>query len=172
MIIIRDYWKKYLRQTTCMIIQLVCFLILIIINLGKIWGDTVGTVLIVLFVINELFGIWSLADTFLFVPNKLKKQLSSLPEKERNAILAEYPEAKRIEAHSFLNEWLVVFRQERIYLLRYTDIITASKHRSSLKLTAKGFKKPICMSFYENGENAVVAAFIKSKNPDVKFSGQ
>ncbi len=173
-LILKDFWKIKPSVTVCMIIEMVLFPMLIYFNIDNILEKSFGMILlIVLFfmlAVMEFFGIWSLALKFIFTPLRLKKQFASLSESDKNAIISEYPTAKRVGNNIYLKDWLLILQQERMFLIRYSDISKIKKHHTALKITAAGYKKPILVGFPENGANAVTAAYIKSKNPKIKFS--
>ncbi len=169
--ILKDFWKKKLNFTVCTIIQILLFPALIFLNIEDMYGKPVGMILIVLLAGMEFFGIWSLAEQFIITPLRLKKQFNSLPESEISDIISQYPAAKRVGNHVYLENWMVIHQGERLFVVAYSDIISVRKRLSALKITAKVRKKPILMGFPEDGANAVTAAYIKNKNPEVKILG-
>ncbi len=169
--ILKDFWKKTLNITVCTIIQILLLPMLIFLNIDDMHGKSVGMILIVSLVLVEFWGIWSLAERFIVTPLKLKKKLNSLPESEKSDILSQYPNAKRVGYHVFLKKWLIIHQGERLFIVAYSDIISIRKRSTALKITTEECKKPILMGFPENGANAVTAAYIKNKNPEVKLLG-
>ncbi len=169
--ILKDFWKKNVNITICTALQVLLCPLLILTKLDEMRGKPVGMLLILLLAFAIICGIWSLAKKFIFTPIKLKRQLNSMPESERKSLLSQYPQAKKIDSHVFLEKYLLVSGNERLHLLRYDDIISVQKHRDGLKIMTVSCKKPIFMMFYELGANAVTAAYIKNKNPKAKMLG-
>ncbi len=167
MCIIKDYWKANFRSSICLIIQAALFPILIVRNINT--ESTSGRVWIILACLFEVVAVWLLINLFIIQPIKFKATLKSLPDCEK--IIGEYPTSKRVESHVFLEDYMIILYKDRPHLLKYTDITALEKQKTRLKLTIKDYKKRIVMPFSEYGVNAITAAYIKSKNPEVKLIG-
>lgn len=139
-----------------------------IINADRL-DSALGKLLIVLAIFAEVMVLLTIADLFFFTPHKLKKQLNEMQEEERNGIIEEYPNAKIADGHRYMENHFVFCCVEKLYLLRYSDVQAIEKYGARLKLTVNGYKKPITMPFAEYGTNAVAAAFLRGKNPDIKI---
>ncbi|MGN0686548.1 MAG: hypothetical protein ACI4KA_00410 [Oscillospiraceae bacterium] len=142
--------------------------VLNIINAGR-WDSALGRLLVILAVFAEIMVLLTIADIFVFTPRKLKKHLNEMREEERNEILAEYPNAKCVDGHRYMENHFVFYSVEKLYLLRYSDVLAIEKYGARLRLTVNGYKKPITMPFTDYGTNAVALAFLRGKNPGIKI---
>lgn len=126
-----------------------------------------GIIIILLYVIAEILGLWSLALRFIAVPYTLKKQLAEMPTAESAKVISQYPDAKIVDKHHYMNEHFVFFFADRIFLLRYSDIRSAQLEDFKLKLIINGYKKTVTMPFKDYGTNAAALAFLRSKNQKI-----
>lgn len=99
-------------------------------------------------------------------PKKLAAQFSAMPEQEREAVIAAYPEAKTLGERWFLPEHILFYTNRRAMILRYDAIKTASPQNGDLRLgTSSG---DIVMPV-KSGENAAILyALLRSRNPALK----
>ena len=169
--IIRDYWK----QQRGMIISSIGLAVLLpahcvvnVINTDRL-DTALGKILVILAIFAETMALLTIADLFVFTPHKLKKQFNEMQEEERNSIISEYPDAKIADGHRYMENHFVFCCVEKLYLLRYSDVQAIEKNGVRLKLTVNGYKKPLKMPFADYGTNAVAAAFLRGKNPDIKI---
>ncbi|MBQ8195869.1 MAG: hypothetical protein IJZ47_10955 [Oscillospiraceae bacterium] len=168
--ILSDYYKHYLSAILSNILLLIFIPILFAFN--NFSSESMWDIIIIaIYCIAFALGLWSLFDNFIMTPFRLKKKLSEMSESERSNMLAEYPEAKFVNKHRYMNEHFIFFYTHRIYLLRYADIKTAELAQNCLMLTVDGHKKPLRMPFPQYGTNAVALAFLRSKNPEIKIIG-
>lgn len=164
--ILSDYYKHYcsmIISNCCLVI----FVPLFFIFMGYSLNSASGVIITLLYALAEALGLWSLADKFIAVPLALKKQLAEMPAEESAEIISEYPDAKIVDKHRYMNEHFVFFFADKIYLLRYSDIRSASLVDFKLKLTINGYKKAVTMPFKDYGTNAAALAFLRSKNPRI-----
>lgn len=164
--ILSDYYKHY----SGMIISNCCLAVLVpvmcIFN-GFSWETTSDKIILSLYILAEALALWSLLDGFFGVPRRLKIQLAGMPEEERSEILTQYPKAKLVNKHRYMENHFVFYFADKIYLLRYSDVKTAQLKSPWLKLTVAGYKKQITMPFSDYGTNAVALAFLREKNHDI-----
>lgn len=166
--ILSDYYKHY-RNVMISNICLIVLIPLMYLFTDFSWENVWDMVILSLYILALALGIWSLVEYVITVPLKLKKQLAEMPEKESAKVLSQYPDAKLVDKHHYMEKHFVFFFANRIYLLRYSDIQAAELKRSGLKLTVNGYKKPITMPFPEYGTDAVALAYLRNKNPDIKI---
>lgn len=169
--IIRDYWKQcrgMIVSSIGLAVLLPTHCVINIINADRL-DSVLGKLLVILAIFAEIMALLTIADLFVFTPHKLKKQLKEMQEKERNAIIADYPNAKIVDGHRYMGKHFVFCHVEKLYLLRYSDVQAIEKYGARLKLTVNGYQKPITMPFAGYGTNAVAAAFLRGKNPDIKI---
>ncbi len=164
--ILSDYYKHYsgiIISNCCLavLIPVMCFF-----N-GFSWAATSEKIILSLYILAEALALWSLFERFFMVPRRLKKQLAAMPEEEHTEILAQYPKAKLVNKHRYMEKHFVFYFADKIYLLRYSDIKAAQLKSPWLKLTVSGYKRPITMPFSDYGTNAVALAFLHEKNHDI-----
>lgn len=99
--------------------------------------------------------------------SRLKCQLDSLPESEKNEIIAAYPTAKTLGERWFLPEHILFYTYRRAVIFRYDEIMTISpgKNGDLLLTTSHGdITMPV-----RNGENGgMIYAVLRSRNPDIR----
>lgn len=166
--ILSDYRRHYLSMIVSNVCLVVFVPIICILN-GISWETTSDKILLSLYILAEALGLWSLAERFFGVPQRLKKQLAAMPEAECAEILAQYPKAKLVDKHRYMENRFIFYFADKIYLLRYADIQAAQLKDAWLKLTVTGYTKPLTMPFTDYGTNAVALAFLRGKNPDIKI---
>ena len=106
------------------------------------------------------------AEMLYFAPKKLAAQVSALPEQEREAVIAAYPEAKSLGERWFLPEHILFYTNRRAMILRYDAIKTVSPQDGDLRLgtTTGDIIMPV-----KSGENAaIIYALLHSRNPALK----
>ena len=168
-LIIRDYIKHNRGRLISGIGLAVCVPAICVLY-GIQWSSTSGKLLLCAAALAEISAVLAVMRILLMTPLRLKRQLGAMPEEERSRIIGGYPDAKVADCHHYLEAHFIFYNAEKLNLLRYADVQAAEKRGAGLALTVDGYKKPLVMPFADYGANAVAAAFLRSKNPDIKIT--
>ena len=126
---------------------------------------TIGAIVVTAVVVSLL--VKAFVDIFGVARCRLRDQLGSMPEPERNGIIKAYPTAKTLGERWFLPEHILFYTSRRALILRYDAIkmITLKKDGDLLIVTSSGdITMPV-----KSGENAgVLYAVLRSKNPEIR----
>ena len=109
-----------------------------------------------------------LVQVFIIAPNRLRSQLSKLSPEEQTAVTDGFDTAQPIGSRYFLQDFAIVFSYRRIYLLRYTDIVSIERGQRNLFLTLKSGKSIVIEFGYNEDLGQTLAAFLM-KNPNIRL---
>ena len=114
-----------------------------------------------------------LVQVFIIAPNRLRSQLAKLSPEEQTAVTEGFDTAQPMGSRYFLKDFAIVFSYRRIYLLRYTDIITIERGQRNLFLTlirGKSIRvKSIVIEFGYNEDLGQTLAAFMLKNPNIRL---
>ncbi len=167
--IFRDFHKRNRGNIISTIAEVVLFPILIILNIDMWQEGFWGKFFIIALSAMVIIQIYMLIVCFVIMPRIMTKQVNAMTESERTAIFTQYPTAKDIDGHKLAEDIFVCFNTYMMIIASYNEVLAVEKYGKKLKLTIKDRQKPITVPFSQYGLNGVVAAYIKSKNPEVKF---
>ena len=109
-----------------------------------------------------------LVQVFIIAPNRLRSQLAKLSPEEQTAVTEGFDTAQPMGSRYFLKDFAIVFSYRRIYLLRYTDIITIERGQRNLFLTLISGKSIVIEFGYNEDLGQTLAAFML-KNPNIRL---
>lgn len=109
-----------------------------------------------------------LVQVFIIAPNRLRSQLSKLLPEEQTAVTEGFDTAQPMGSRYFLKDFAIVFSYRRIYLLRYTDIVTIERGQRNLFLTLISGKSIVIEFGYNENLGQTLAAFML-KNPNIRL---
>lgn len=109
-----------------------------------------------------------LVQVFIIAPNRLRSQLSKLLPEEQTAVTEGFDMAQPMGSRYFLKDFAIVFSYRRIYLLRYTDIVTIERGQRNLFLTLISGKSIVIEFGYNEDLGQTLAAFML-KNPNIRL---
>ena len=109
-----------------------------------------------------------LVQVFIIAPNRLRSQLSKLLPEEQTAVTEGFDTAQPMGSRYFLKDFAIVFSYRRIYLLRYTDIISIERGQRNLFLTLISGKSIVIEFGYNEDLGQTLAAFML-KNPNIRL---
>lgn len=109
----------------------------------------------------------SFIDTLVTAPQRLRKQLDSLPESEREAVISAYPDSKSLGERWFLPEHILFYTNRRAIIVRYDAIKKISPDKDGdLRLgTSSG---DIVMPVRAGENAAIIYALLHGRNPELK----
>jgi len=154
------------------IAQLVCTALMTtgLLIAGVFEHETLRYVGIAAVALIAISALWSTASTFVIAPIMLKKQIRALPQNDREQLFKEYGSAKQVGVHRYTENCFIFYSNRLIYIYRYADVTALTKKGARNLLIHSENKKAVTMPFQSGGANAIAAAYIKSHNPDIKFS--
>lgn len=129
------------------------------------WLASGVTVFMLALLIVRVIGIYHTA------PNKYAEQVSAFPEDVQDELLREYPTAKIVGTQHYMSRAMVFFRGRTLYALQYKDITGAASKGRDLLLYRSGSEEPLMIPCPARGMAAIVYAYLRSKNPDIKIIG-
>lgn len=109
-----------------------------------------------------------LVQIFIIAPNRLRSQLAKLSPEEQTAVTEGFDTAQPMGSRYFLKDFAIVFSYRRIYLLRYTDIVTIERGQRNLFLTLISGKSIVIEFGYNENLGQTLAAFML-KNPNIRL---
>lgn len=109
-----------------------------------------------------------LVQVFIIAPNRLRSQLAKLSPEEQTAVTEGFDTTQPMGTRYFLKDFAIVFSYRRIYLLRYTDIITIERGQRNLFLTLISGKSIVIEFGYNEDLGQTLAAFML-KNPNIRL---
>lgn len=104
-------------------------------------------------------------------PLKYKELISTFPEDLQDELLREYPDAKKVGLHRYMSRVLIFYDRNRIYAVRYSDVTEASPNGRDLMLHLRSNEQPLRLPCPASGMSAIVYAYLRSKNPEIKTVG-
>ncbi len=165
--IISDFTKHHLQQMISFVavtgFTVAAFIFTGMFQSEKMWWQAA--------VVSAFLGgltLWLYIRVLILAPIRFKKQFSATGN-DAETLTQEYPYAKVDCCHRYMDSFVVFYRNQMIYAVRYSDITEIDGGVKHLFLTINGYKKTVIMPFDFAGPNAVAMAYIKSKNPDVKI---
>lgn len=120
-------------------------------------------VLILVILIARVMSVYYIA------PLKYMEQVHTLPVEEKEKLLQDYPNAKKMWLHRYLEDQMIFFTKTRIFVVRYKDIKGVEAKKRDLLLHIKERKEPLLLPCPSKSVAPVVFAFLRSKNPDIKI---
>ena len=165
--VISDFYKHHIRQ----LIGYGAVTVFAVIGLWlsgmftdeKLWWAGIGVAVFLV-----AMTLWFAAEVFFVTPVRFKKQLAAMPERELNRLLKEYPAAKLVDSHRYMESFLLFYSYRKLYVMRYTDITKIEGGSKHLFLTVKGYGKAVILPFDSTGQNAVAMVYLRDKNPKIK----
>ena len=104
-------------------------------------------------------------------PMKYAEQVADFPEDVQDELLLEYSSAKKVGTQRYMSRVMVFFRVRNIYAVQYKDITGAAPKNRDLLLYLKDSEEPLRIPCPANNMSAIVFAYLRSKNPDIKIIG-
>lgn len=104
-------------------------------------------------------------------PMKYAEQVADFPEDVQDELLLEYSSAKKVGTQRYMSRVMVFFRVRNIYAVQYKDITRAAPKNRDLLLYLKDSEVPLRVPCPANNMSAIVFAYLRSKNPDIKIIG-
>ncbi len=102
-------------------------------------------------------------------PLKYMRQVQALSEKQQEKLLNEYPNAKKMAQHRYMDELMIFFTRTKIFVVRYEDITGIQAKKRDLLLHLKDKEEPLLLPCPSRNVSPVVFAYLRSKNPDIKI---
>lgn len=166
-----DYLRVYLLSA---IAQLICVALTItgLLLAGVFSNETLKYIGVIAVVLIAIPALWGAVSTFIIAPILLKKQIQALPQGDRELLISEYDNAKQVGNHRYTDNCFIFYSNRLIYIFRYADVTALTKKDTNNLQVHSENRKPVTMPFQSGGANAIAAAYIKSHNPDIRFSTQ
>ncbi len=108
-------------------------------------------------------------SVYIMAPPKYAEQVQTLSDEEQEKLLSEYPSAKKVGQHRYMDKLMVFFTRTRIFVVRYEDITGVEAGKRDLLLNIKDRETPLHLPCPSRNVGPVVFAFLRSKNPDIKI---
>lgn len=104
-------------------------------------------------------------------PSKYRQQVSAFPEDIQDELLREYTNAKKVGLQRYMSKAMIFYRGRSIYIVQYEDITEAAPNGRDLMLYLKNSEQPLRLPCPARGMSAIVYAYLRSKNPEIKTVG-
>lgn len=115
--------------------------------------------------------IMRVISVYYTAPTKYKEQVLTFPEDVQDELLREYPDAKKVGTQRYMSRAMIFFCGRNIYAVQYKDIAGASPKGRDLLLYLSDGAEPLRIPCPANGMAAIVYAFLRNKNPEIKIVG-
>lgn len=109
-----------------------------------------------------------LAQVFIIAPINLRKELNRLNPTEQAEVTEGFEAAQNSGGRCFLQSFAIIFSYRRIYLLRYTTIVSAERGQRNLFLTLINGKSVVIEFGYNEDIGQTLDAFML-KNPLIRL---
>lgn len=104
-------------------------------------------------------------------PLKYKEQVQAFPTEIQEELLREYSNAKKVGPQRYMSSVMIFYCSRRIFAVQYKDITGAAPKGRDLLLYMNGSEESLRVPCPANGMAAIVYAYLRSKNPDIKIIG-
>ncbi len=169
-VVLKDFYRSQLPSVLGHLITVVAAVAAVLMlypmeNKLFFWLALGVTAFMLVLLIMRAVGIYHTA------PSKYREQVSAFPEDVQDELLREYPSAKIVGTQRYMSRVMIFFRNREIFAVQYNDIAGAAPKNRDLLLYVKDSEEPLRVPCPANNMSAIVFAYLRSKNPDIKIIG-
>lgn len=169
-VVLKDFYRSQLPSVLGHLITVVAAVAAVLMlypmeNKLFFWLALGVTAFMLVLLIMRAVGIYHTA------PSKYREQVADFPEDVQDELLLEYSSAKKVGTQRYMSHVMVFFRVRNIYAVQYKDITGAAPKNRDLLLYLKDSEVPLRVPCPANNMSAIVFAYLRSKNPDIKIIG-